>query len=200
MFPNGSASRSTILIAPRGHSPRQAPRPSQYVSATSRALPSTMRSAPSAHAGTHRPQPSHFVSSILMSFLRGSTWFLFSADAIPDMPYGEDRVATEHSRTGIPHHVLDLSPHRGLVAMHGAVSAGGLLCTKRTTLKPTIRIRQDLLTFIAEGIIGAVLCPAVDADHGGNGASFPHEPMMWPMAVLIHSRLAGVDAPKLQPL
>jgi hypothetical protein len=103
------------------------------------------------------------------------------------MPYGKDRVAIEHLRTGIPHYVLDLLSYRGFVAMHRAVSAGGLLCAKRTTLKPTIRIRQEPLTFIAEDITRAVLRPAVNADHGGNGASFPNEPVMWPMAGSIHN-------------
>lgn len=112
------------------------------------------------------------------------------------MPYGKDRVAIEHSGTGIPHHTLDLLPHRGLVAMHGAVIAGGLLRAKRTTLKPTIRVGQEPLTFIAEDITGAVLRPAVDADHGRNGASFPHESVMWPMAVLIHGRFVSVGVPQ----
>jgi hypothetical protein len=99
---------------------------------------------------------------------------IFSSDAIPNMPYGKDWMVIEHSGTGIPHHVLDLLPHRGFVAIHRAVSAGGLLCAKRTKLKPTVRIRQKPFTFIAEGMTRAVLSPAVDADHGRNRAFFTH--------------------------
>ncbi len=105
----------------------------------------------------------------------------------------------EHSRTGIPHHVLDLLPHRGFVAMHRAICAGGLFRAKRAMLKPTIRIGQEPLAFVAKGTPGAVLRPAVDADHGGNGAPFPAESAMWPMAGLIHGRFGGIETPPLQP-
>ena len=59
-----SASRSSIVIAPSGHSPRQAPRPSHRFSATSRALPSMTWIAPSAQLGTQSPQPLHLSASI----------------------------------------------------------------------------------------------------------------------------------------
>jgi len=62
---NSGASLSTRRNAPSGQF-RHAPRPSQYTSLTSLALPSIMASAPSAQSSTHCPQPLHFSSSISM--------------------------------------------------------------------------------------------------------------------------------------
>jgi hypothetical protein len=59
-----AASRSMIRRAPVGHSPIQAPSPSQNVSETTRAFPSMICNAPSAHPFTQFPHPSHNVSSI----------------------------------------------------------------------------------------------------------------------------------------
>ncbi len=61
---NSGASRSIIFSAPVGHSPIQAPSPSQKTSFTSFALPFTTASAPSAQPVTQAPQPLHFSSSI----------------------------------------------------------------------------------------------------------------------------------------
>src|SRR5512137_939475 len=61
-----------MVMASSGHSPRQAPRPSQYLSLTSFAFPSTIRRAPSAHADTQTPHPVHFSSSMRTTFLTPS--------------------------------------------------------------------------------------------------------------------------------
>src|SRR5512145_16785 len=53
-------------MAPWGHSPTQAPRPSHVISETSRAFPSIIWSAPSGQPWAQSPQPSHFSSSIRM--------------------------------------------------------------------------------------------------------------------------------------
>ena len=65
---NSSAGRSSIVIAPCGHEPRQLPRPSHRFSAIRRALPSVTWMAPSAQSGTQAPQPSHLSSSIRTIF------------------------------------------------------------------------------------------------------------------------------------
>jgi len=46
---NSRASLSSILSAPSGHSPMQAPRPSHNISLITFALPSIIAKAPSAH-------------------------------------------------------------------------------------------------------------------------------------------------------
>ena len=82
-----SASASTTFSAPSGHSPRQAPRPSQYRSATSLALAVDDLDGAFRHSlGTHKPQPLHLSSSIWMIFrivfmvsFLPSVWFLCSA-------------------------------------------------------------------------------------------------------------------------
>ena len=53
-------SRSTVRIAPAGHSPMQAPSPSQNKSLIKRALPSMICNAPSGQLGMHLPHPVHF--------------------------------------------------------------------------------------------------------------------------------------------
>ena len=63
---NSGASRSTMVSAPVGHSPRQAPRPSQNVSLTTSAFPPLSSMAPSAQAVTQLPQPLHNDRSILI--------------------------------------------------------------------------------------------------------------------------------------
>src|SRR3989338_3529182 len=73
----GSASLSTIFIAPLGQLPMQAPSPSQNKSLTSLALPSIICNAPSGQSGMHKPQPLHFFSSIWIIFL-SAIFHLFS--------------------------------------------------------------------------------------------------------------------------
>ena len=58
-----------MLMAPSGHSPRQAPRPSHTISLIKHALPLLISNAPSGQFGIQRPQPLHFSSSILITFL-----------------------------------------------------------------------------------------------------------------------------------
>ena len=55
-------------MAPVGQAGRQSPKPSQWSSRTSLALPSTMAMAPSWQAAAHRPQPLQSSSLILMIF------------------------------------------------------------------------------------------------------------------------------------
>jgi len=95
-----SASRSSIVIAPSGHSPRQAPRPSHKFSATSLALPSMSWIAPSAQLGTQSPQPLHFSASIntILRFMSVSSrrpWRLhsqFRSDSTLKVHPGSGRV------------------------------------------------------------------------------------------------------------
>ena len=70
------------LRAAGQHSPRQAPRPSQYVSAISFAFPSIIRMAPSAQAVAHSPQPEQRPSSISMIFLRIFIGFLLLPNSL----------------------------------------------------------------------------------------------------------------------
>jgi hypothetical protein len=66
---NGWASLTSMVRAPVGHSPMQAPRPSQKASLTTRAFPSASFIAPSEQAIMQLPQPLHNDSSILIIFL-----------------------------------------------------------------------------------------------------------------------------------
>src|SRR5512145_2739534 len=79
-------------MAPRGQLPRHAPRPSQSLSDTSRALPLMIWSAPSAQAGTHSPHPSHNSSSMRTI----SRCFMVST---PSLHHEPNPVLDLHQRT-----------------------------------------------------------------------------------------------------
>jgi hypothetical protein len=44
----------------------------------------------------------------------------------------KDRMQEQHARSGITHHLADLFPHFGLIAMSRTLGAGGLVLLKRT--------------------------------------------------------------------
>ena len=57
--------------------------------------------------------------------------------------------------------------------MHRAFTAGGLVILERAMLQTQAGVGKDLLTVIAECLLGAVVIPAKTPDHQLHGLSFP---------------------------
>jgi len=95
---------------------------------------------------------------------------------IDEMKGRKHRVAPEHPGAGVAHGGADLLPHVRVVAMDGAVGAGGLPFTERTFDQPPAGIAQKLSAAETNFASHAVMPPAVKPDHRLDGPVFPCDP------------------------
>jgi len=77
-----------------------------------------------------------------------------------------------HSGSSIAHDDLDALTLLGLIAVHRALVANGLLGSERAFFNAFLCIRQKPGAIPTKIIRRAVVGAAVDADHGGDGPSF----------------------------
>jgi hypothetical protein len=85
-------------------------------------------------------------------------------------------MAKSHPGTRISHDILDLFPHRGLIAMNHTLGAGGLCVAKRAFVESQKRVALQIRAFITNPPRLIVIVLAVDLDHRANGLPFTLEP------------------------
>ncbi len=106
---------------------------------------------------------------------RNSLQRLFPEQAVQRVVKGQQRMLPEHTRTGIAHHHAHLFAAVPLVAMNGALGAGGLFSTKPAALQTEVRVIEQPAAFRAWfGLV--MVIPAIDVNHGGECLEFPLQP------------------------
>jgi hypothetical protein len=84
-------------------------------------------------------------------------------------------MAEEHARARVSHHLADALAHLGLIAMDGAVGAGGLFVAKRAAVQAALGVTSQLVTAWAKRRSTTMLTAAVDLNHGADGPPFPQQ-------------------------
>lgn len=93
------------------------------------------------------------------------------AQAIEQMPQGQDGVRKEHARSGITHHRLDALALLGRVTVDQAVTAGRFALLKGTTVQPFAGIGQQFAAVRTE-VRRLMMIATVAVDHRLHGAGF----------------------------
>ena len=88
------------------------------------------------------------------------------------MPDGEYGMAPDHPGPGIAHNLCNACAHFGLIAMHGALVADGLVHAKRTVFDASFSVCKQLGTIGAKPSCHIMVGAAVNMDHRGNSPSF----------------------------
>jgi hypothetical protein len=95
------------------------------------------------------------------------------------MHAGQKWVVQQHARPGIAHHDFYLLAHVWFVAVDGTVGASGLIWAERAALEAGHCVVQQCLALRAQVLQAAVLCPAVQVNHGTHGAFFAQYPSIF---------------------
>ena len=89
---------------------------------------------------------------------------------VQEMEEAEQRMAQRHAWTRVAHDGLHPFPHRCAVAVHPAVIAGRFVLAEGTALQAPLRICEEHLAVFTQAFGRSVVVPAVDGDHGPDGA------------------------------
>ena len=100
-----------------------------------------------------------------------SPWF---AQAIEQMPQGQDGMGKEHAWPAIAHHRVDALPLLRRVTVDQAVAAGGLGHLEGAVVQPLAGIGQKCCAVRAE-VRRLVMIAAVTANHRLHGAGFAEQ-------------------------
>ena len=95
------------------------------------------------------------------------------------MEESQDWIGPEHARPGIAHHLPNLFPHSGRIAMDLASAAGGLFCLKRAFLQTLARISEKGRALETKLFVSLVMVSAVAPDHQLHGFSLTAHPSCW---------------------
>ena len=87
------------------------------------------------------------------------------------MPERQDGMSPGHFRAGKAHHLFDLVPHVGLVAVDLAFETGGLFFPVGALVNPPADVLQQQGAFSAEPSAPVVMF-AVHLDHHAGGLDF----------------------------
>jgi len=103
----------------------------------------------------------------LFLFYRGCFRFAVLPEAVAE---GQEGVTAPHSGSGVTHHLPDAFPEVGPVTVDGAAAAGRLVFTVGAPVKTVAGVPEKVAAGRAEIVSPLVALPAVEANHGLDGA------------------------------
>jgi hypothetical protein len=88
----------------------------------------------------------------------------------------QNRVTNKHSRTGIPHNLLDPSPHERLKTMNRTCGARRFLLPKAAPVQAAESVFEQRRAVAAQSVGRPVMGVAENIDHRRDSTSFANNP------------------------